>query len=101
VKLLPAVVGNCGTTNGGAAIVEPMLDHPLLGWVAGGFVNTLRSTGVTGVIGADEFQFEVGGGASVLVLVDHGGGAKLPLLVALAAGAAGCDVANGLFDCAG
>jgi hypothetical protein len=98
VKLLLAVVGSWGSNRGGAAIVEPMLVQPLLGWGAGGFANTLRSTGVTGV---DEFQFEAGGGASVPVLVGHGGGARLPLLVELAVGAAACDVANGLFDCAG
>jgi hypothetical protein len=65
-------LGICGNNIGGAAIVEPMLLQPLLDGGGDGFANKLRSTGVTGV---DESQFEVGGGAGVLGLVGHGGGA--------------------------
>ena len=88
-------VGNCGKSIGGAATVEPMLVQSLLGWGVDGFASRLRSTGVTGV---DAPQLVVGGGAGVLLeLVGHGGGARLRV-VELAGGAAGCDVAKGLFD---
>ena len=75
--------------------MEPMLLQLPLDGGGDGFANTLRSTGVTGV---DAPQLVVGGGAGVLLeLVGHGGGARLRV-VELAGGAAGCDVAKGLFD---
>jgi hypothetical protein len=49
-----------------------MLLQPMLDGGGEGFANKLRSTGVTGVV---ESQLEVGGGAGVLGLVGHGGGA--------------------------
>lgn len=88
--------GDCGNSIGGAAIVDPMLLQSPVDWGADGFVSRLRSTGVTGV---DEPQLVVGGGAGVLlVLVGHGGGARLLRVAVFAGGAAGCDVAKGLFD---
>ena len=65
-------LGICGNSMGGAATVEPMLLQLPLDGGGDGFANKLRSTGVTGV---DESQLEVGGGAGVLGLVGHGGGA--------------------------
>lgn len=88
--------GNCGNNIGGAAIVEPMLVQPLPICGVDRFASTLRSTGVTGV---DESQLDAAGGAGVLELVGHGGGARLRVLE-LAGGAAGCIV-NGLVDCPG
>ena len=67
-----------------------------LDWVVDGFANTLRSTGVTGVVDPDQLGAEDVAGAAVLV--GHGGAATVFREVELAAGAGpvGCDcVAKG------
>ena len=88
--------GSCGNSIGGAAIVEPMLVQSPVDWGAAGLDSRLRSTGV---IGVDEPQLVVGGGAGVLLeLVGHGGGARLLRVAVFAGGAAGCDVAKGFVD---
>jgi hypothetical protein len=88
--------GDCGNSIGGAAIVEPMLVQSPVDCGVDGFVSRLRSTGV---IGVDDPQLVVGGGAGVLLaLVGHGGGARLLRVAEFAGGAAGCDVANGFVD---
>jgi hypothetical protein len=99
VKLL-VEPGICGNNMGGAAVVEPMLDQPLLGWGVEGLLGTLRSTGV---MGFDESHLAGGGGDSVPELPElpvQGGGARLLRGFALAGGGAGC-VVKGFVDCEG